>query len=256
LNPWEKGVWCLTIGLTAAVLAKLWTTGLIKNYKLLFCYLATDFLSSIIALFITYRSAAYGYYYFSAQTLKILIATFMLMEIYALALEGTPALAQFGRNSVGYITAAAGAIPVVGLALNSSGIAHPYFRAFLRFEQTINATMAIFLILILMFMAWFPVRLRRNVIAYISGFILWSLSRAISVYIISRWFTDKRISHGSDTVQLVVDLVCLSLWLFGMRREGEVRTAVVGHLWNKAEADRLIEQLDTVNASLARLRRK
>jgi hypothetical protein len=49
---------------------------------------------------------------------------------------------------------------------------------------------------------------------------------------------------------------CLLVWLLGLRREGESRTAVVGHLWNRAEADRLTEQLDAINDSLERLRRK
>jgi hypothetical protein len=44
--------------------------------------------------------------------------------------------------------------------------------------------------------------------------------------------------------------------MLGFKREGEARTAVVGHLWNRAEADRLTEQLAAINNSLARMRRK
>jgi hypothetical protein len=79
LNPWEKGVWYLTMGLTAAVLIRLYTTGLLRIYKLLFFYLATDLISSVVALFIPFHTALYARYYFTAQTLKIVIAAFMLM---------------------------------------------------------------------------------------------------------------------------------------------------------------------------------
>jgi hypothetical protein len=256
VNPWEKGIWWLTIALTAAVLVKLWLAGLIKLYKLLFCYLACDFLASVGGLFIPFRSAAYSHYYFSVQTLKIVVAAFMLIEIYSLALERTPALARFGRNVVGYILLAAAAIPLVVLWANHSAVAHPYLRSFLLFEQTMDATMAIFLILISMFMAWFPVRMRRNVIVFIGGFILWALSRSAAVYIVNRWFSNPQIKHAFGIVQMGVDVACLTLWLFGLRREGEARTSVVGHLWNRAEAERLTEQLDAVNHELERLRRR
>jgi hypothetical protein len=258
LNPWEKGIWYLTTGLTAAVLVKLWSSGLSKIYKLLFCYLLSDFLSSIGGIVIPFRTKAYGDFYFSAQTLKIVIAAFMLAEMYGRALERTPALAEFLRRTVGYVLAAAGAIPLISLWVDhsASSIAHPYLRAFFAFERTMDATMAIFLILISIFVAWFPVRLRRNAIVYIGGFIVWALSRSAYIYFISHWFNNKYAKLATNMVDMCIELGCLSLWLFGLRPEGEARTTVVGHLWNREEAERLTEQLAAINDSLERMRRR
>ena len=258
MNPWEEGVWCVTILLTAAVLVKLWSSDLIRIYKLLFLYLASDVLSSFIGLFIPFRSAAYGNYYFSTETIRIIIASFMLVEISSLALERQPALARFVRSIVGYMLAAAAVIPVIVLFTDRSASAgtHRYVRVFLLFEQTMDATMAIFLILISIFLAWFPVRMRRNVIVYIGGFIVWSLSRSAMVHVINQWFNNRYLNSATNIVQMCVIWGCLCFWMFGLQREGEARTAVVGHLWNRAEADRLTEQLDSINDGLARLRRK
>jgi hypothetical protein len=258
LNPWEKGVWCLTIALTAAVLVKLYLSGLIGIYKLLFGYLALDFTSSIAGLFISFHSKAYALYYFSVQTVKITVAAFMLVEIYSLALERHPALAQFGRSMVGYILAIAAVFPVIGVFRDRSaaGGAHPYIRFFFLFEQTMDATMAIFLILLLIFLAWFPVRMRRNVIVYIGGFIVWSLSRSAVVHLINQWFNNRHLTQISNIAQMCVTLGCLLFWMEGFKREGEARTAVVGHLWNRAEAERLTERLDAINDGLARMRHK
>lgn len=258
MNLWEKGIWYLTIGLTAAALVKLWSTSLIKIYKLLFCYLAFDFLSSLVSLLIPYRTKYYGYYYFSAQTLMIVMAAFMLVEIYALALEKTPALARFLRSTVGYILGIAALTPLLWLFANRSASSqiHPYLKADLLFEQTMDATMAIFLVIISIFMTWFPVRLRRNVIVYISGFIVWSLSRSTGAHLAHQWSGNKQAMMAVNNAQMLVAMGCLLFWLLGLRREGEARTAVVGHLWNRAEADRLTEQLDAINDSLTRLRRK
>lgn len=258
MNPWEKGALCLTIGLTAAVLLKLCVTGLVKIYRLLFGYLLLDFLTTIVGFSIPHNTTAYGYYYFVAQTLKIGVATFVVMEIYALALESTPALAQFGRNSVGYIVAGAAVVPFALLWIDRSVYtgSHPFIRAFFLFEQTTDGTMAVFLILISIFIAWFPVKLRRNVIVYTGGFIVWWLSRFASVHFINRQFTNANIRVAFNTAQILIETLCLLLWLIGMRREGEVRTAVVGHLWNRQEAERLTAQLDAINDGLARLRRR
>jgi hypothetical protein len=256
LNPWVKGILYFTTGLTAAVLVKLCWTGLVRTYKLLFCYLAADLVSSIGALTIRYDTKTYGDVYFSSQTLKIVISAFVVVEIYALALAGTPALARFGRNTVSYILGAAALVPVVKILMDHSTASLRLLPAFLLFEQTMDAAMALFLVIMSMFMAWFPVRMRRNVIVYIGGFIVWALSRSASVHIISRWSGDKQISMVANSVQMFIEMGCLLLWLLELRREGERRTAVVGHLWNRAEAERLTEQLGAINDSLERMRRK
>jgi hypothetical protein len=258
MNPWEKGVWCVTTALTAAVLVKLWSSGLVKLYRLLFSFLASDCIFSIAGLFIPYLSREYAHYYFTAQTVKIVIAALMVVEIYSLALERQPALAQFVRGIIGYILLGAALIPGIALWNDHSAAAqsHPYIRYFFLFEQTMDATMAIFLILISVFLAWFPLRMRRNVILYISGFIMWSLSRSALLLTINRFFNNKQLISVSTTIQMSVALGCLLYWLIGLKREGEARTAVVGHLWNRAEADRLTQQLDAINAGLTRLRRK
>lgn len=256
MNPWEKGIVCVTGALAGAVLAKLWWSGLVSAYKMLFCYLAADFLSSIGALTIPYDTKAYGYVYFASQTAKIILAAFVLVEIYALALAGTPALARFGRNLVSYILGAAALFPVVGVVTDHATSRHPYLRAFFLFEQTMDGTMALFLIIISIFMAWFPLRLRRNVIVYIGGFIVWALSRTALVHIVNQWSGNKQVSMVANSVQMFIEMGCLLLWLLELQREGESRTAVVGHLWNRAEAERLTEQLSAINSSLERLRRK
>jgi hypothetical protein len=62
--------------------------------------------------------------------------------------------------------------------------------------------------------------------------------------------------HAVNSVLNWVVIACLLLWLVGLRRGGESRTTVVGHLWNRAEGQRLAEQLEAINDSLERMRRK
>jgi hypothetical protein len=256
LNLWEKGLLSLTSVLTLAVMVKLGVTGLVRIYKLLFAYLAADLLTSIVALTVPFDTNWYAYTYFADQTLRIVLAAFVLVEIYWLALERTPALAQFGRNSVGGILAGAALFPFVVFLRDQSASAQPLLRGFLLSEQTMEGTMAIFLILISIFMAWFPVRMRRNVIIYIGGFIVWSLARSAQLHLVNQRSGNRSINMLVTSIQLCIALGCLVLWLAGFKREGESRTAVVGHLWNRAEAEHLTKQLEAINNSLERLRRR
>lgn len=256
MNLWDTCIFCLTTGLTAAVLIKLWFSGLAKIYRLLSLYLAWDFLTSLVGLRLPYNTTAYGYFYIFSQTIKIAIAAFMCAEIYGLALERTPALAAFLSGIVGYVLAVAALIPLILALTDHSSFKHPVLRAYLLFEQTMDATMALFLILMSLLIAWFPVRMRRNVISYICGFVVWWLCRSAALHLVSRFSSNRRavgIINGAD---MGVVLACLLLWLLGLRREGEVKTAVVGHRWNRAAADRLAGRLEAVNDGLERLRRR
>jgi hypothetical protein len=256
LNPWVRILLCVTAGLTVAVLVKLWSNGLARIYKLLFCFLLSDLISSVAGLSVRYDTNWYGYLYVFLQTLKIAVAVPVLVEIYGLALEKTPALSQFGRNAVRYVLVAAALFPVGMVLVDHASSPNPYLRAFLLFEQTVDATIAIFLIIISAFMAWFPVRMRRNVILYAGGFIVWSLSHSAGVHVVNQWSGNKTVSLAVNFVDMLIIMGCLLVWLLGLKREGESRTAVIGHLWNRAEADRLAEQLDAINNSLEELRRK
>jgi hypothetical protein len=235
----------------------MWASGLARIYRLFCCYLAVDLISSLASLFIPYNTKLYGDVYFSDQTLKVVLAGLMLVEIYSLALERHPAMAQYGRRVVGYFLVAAAAIPVIALLLDhSKSRVSPYLRMFLLFERTMDGIMAIFLILISLFLLWFPIRLRRNVIVYIAGFIIWSLSRSGAAHLETLWPGNSAANFAINIVEMCIVLGCLLLWLLGFQRKGEGRTAVVGHLWNRAEAERLTRQLDAINDRLEDLRRR
>jgi hypothetical protein len=240
------------------MVVKLAFTGLLRVYKLLFAYLVLDLLSSLGALTIPVDTKRYGDFYFSVQTVRILVAGLVVMEIYSLALANTPALARFGRTTVGYMLGASAAIPAIALLMDNtrSATSYPYLRLYYLFEQTMNGTISIFLILISLFIGWFPVRLRSNVIVYIGGFIVWTLTRAASVHLATLFPQSVVAIRIISSIHMSVAAGCLLFWLVMFRREGEARTAVVGHLWNREEAERLSRQLDVINDNLTRLRRR
>jgi hypothetical protein len=85
---------------------------------------------------------------------------------------------------------------------------------------------------------------------------VWALSRSAALHLVRQWSSNAYLAQIVNTIEMWVILGCLLYWLIGLRREGEARTAVVGHLWNRAEAERLSSQLDAINDRLERLRRR
>jgi hypothetical protein len=56
-----------------------------------------------------------------------------------------------------------------------------------------------------------------------------------------------------STIMLALTLLCLLIWLVGIRPEGERETATPGYRSNPKAMQRLTRQLDAINATLARI---
>lgn len=256
MSQWGQVVTYVNLGLSLAVLGMLWGARLMARYKLLVGYLLADFMLTAKGLTLAGNRNIYAQFYFGAQSVKIVIAAFVLVEIYALSLENTPALARFVRNGVAYILFVSALFPGAALLLDRSPARYPWLRGFFLLEQTMGAMMAIFLVLLSLFLAYFPVRLRRNVFVYSSGFIVWAVTHSAAVFLVNQSPGNLPFHAWVNFAQACLQGMCLFYWLLGFRREGELRTAVVGHLWSRAEAERLTELLGAINTRLERLRRE
>jgi len=51
---------------------------------------------------------------------------------------------------------------------------------------------------------------------------------------------------------MAVSLGCCIFWCTALGRRGESKRMVVGHQWNPADEEKLMAQLDAINASLLR----
>jgi hypothetical protein len=255
LAQWLSAIWYLNLAATLALIVSLATNGLFRIYRCLFAYLVADATQTLILVAVSRRKNLYAYIYLAAQLLKLLLAVFVVLELYRLALAGRPALARFGQNTVSYWLAAAAAIAALGLALDravppgGSPILH-YFNSF---ERTMDAWLLIFLVLISCFMAWFPVRVKRNGGLYMAGFVIYFLSRFIGLLWSNKvpaW------RHQIDAGMLGIGFACLLLWTVALRRQGEEATVVIGHRWDPSAMERLSAQLDAINARLLNVSRR
>jgi hypothetical protein len=126
----------------------------------------------------------------------------------------------------------------------------PPLHYFLSFERTMDSVLVVLLIVISLFLLWFPLKIRRNAALYIGGFVGYFLARAGALLAMNTW---PAYTRALNVGALAFSLACLIGWIVLLRREGEVGEVVTGHRWNPREMDRLTAQLDAINTRLMRI---
>ena len=252
---WLNALSYLDLAATIALILNLTRNGLFRVYRYFFAYLTADALETLTGLSFEGHRNAYARIYFAGQGLKMLLAVFVVLEIYRIVLEGRPALARFGRETVCYVLIAAAAVAVCGLVLDDSVPAgrSPILHRFNSFERTMDAWMLLFLLMIALFMTWFPVHLTRNGFLYISGFVIYFLVRSLGLLLSN---IAPALVSLMDTFMISIAVLCLLTWTFALRKKGEEITVVTGHRWDPLAMDRLTGQLDAINTRLIRFSRR
>jgi|HubBroStandDraft_6_1064221.scaffolds.fasta_scaffold43188_4 hypothetical protein len=252
---WLNALWNLNLAATVALALNLVRTGLVRVYRFLFVYLAADIAQTVSLMLLKNHRKYYAWTYVHTQPIKVILAIFVILELYRVALAQRPALARFGRNTVGYILAAAAVGALSLLMLDSSvppgqpKVLHDLYS----FERTMDEWLLFFLIVIRVFMTWFPVRMTRNGAIYIAAFAVYFLARSAGLLLVNVMpiFRDR-----FDVPMLSVSFVCLMAWLFALRREGEQITVVTGPRRDPERMRHLTQQLDAMNARLAEIGRR
>jgi hypothetical protein len=225
---------------------------LYRVYLSLFLYWLFQAIPSVALMAIPIYSREYTYVYWGAQTINVLMAVFVVQDLYRIALLETPAVASFGRRTVLVVMAIAAVAALPGIRLDFTILPGQYVNVhrFLTFERSMNFLTLLFLLIVSALLLWFPIRVRRNMVMYILGFVLFSASRAFGLLFYNLHPRDSRMI---STILLGLTLLSMLIWILGIQPEGELATATPGYRRNPATMLRLSHQLDSINAALTRL---
>lgn len=251
MGTWFPPIFYVGFVVEAALIANLLRNGLFRIYRWFFIYLLTDLVGTGLGALLQTNRHLYAQIYFVGQSLKIGLVVMVVLELYQLALVHHPALSQYGRTTVTYVMAGAAIAAAVTVLLDRTPRkGSPVLFEFFAFQRTMNIWMLLFLAIIALLMAWFPLVLKRNATLYIGGFVIYFLTQSAGY-----WAANFRPAlRGSiSEAMLVVSTICLTVWFFALTRHGEEVTTVVGHRWNPEDGKRVMAQLDAINAKLARL---
>jgi hypothetical protein len=245
--------WLVYLNLAAGTLliaCILWTR-LFKVYPFFLAYLLADDAHQVAWIVWGADPSRSQTIYIAGDSLKLILMTFTIREVSRAAFEQYPGLAEFLKRISGYLAAAAAFVSAGFVSLDPS---QPWNQShllqhFYTLERTIYSTLLSYLLAVSAFMAWFPVRIRRNVAIYIGGFVAFFASHAAQMLLLNR---TNRSAAWLGTITLTVSLACVAAWIVGIRAGAKETMTVTGVRWNAGALNQLTLQLEGINASLAR----
>lgn len=249
-RPYEALLAVVETVAAAALLIRFLYSGLYKIYRFFFAYLVIICIQGVIPFFISARADAYAWFFFSTETIVICLYALIVLELYSLVLRQLPGISSVAHRYIQIAILIAIAISVLLLSLEQT----PGNRIarFFSFERPIVSSLLCFVFLITAFLAYYPIRLSRNVIYYTVGYVIYFTSKGMALFL-------RNIGHQWDKVlspaMLAISTACLIFWTVALRGEREQESQIFRHRWNPEDEQRLLNQLDAVNASLLRARK-
>lgn len=235
----------------ALLIVRLLTARLVRQYKYFFCYLAIDLLQTVAPFFIPFRATLYFYFFLATEALMLCFYVLIVFELYSVVLRDLKGIATVAR----WFTAAALAISIAVPLLLRSALPQPRYpieQVFL-FEIPVVSSLVVFILLLSLFLAYYPIPLHRNGLVYAAGYAVYFLSKATLLFLnnveSSTWL------RACSTTASIVATLSIVFWALFLNREGERRTVIAGHRWSTAGAQvQVLERLRELNESLLRAR--
>lgn len=252
MHELQQILWVAGLGLAASLAVKMAVQRLFQTYIWFFFFLCFEIVRSLVLLPIAPNTTLYAWVFLATQPITWLIYILVVLELYSNTFSGYQGIASMSRWVVtGSLVAAVGISSVTLWA----DLARPTGRYkvlvyYSVVERGLVFSLVVFLLLITLFLVWFPISIRRNVFLHSSVYSLYFLSSTFTLFV--RNIAGYQTTPAINTVLMFVDLVCFALWLTGFSKAGEVTMTTVRHSWQPNDEERLMQHLNALNASLLR----
>lgn len=186
--------------------------------------------------------------------LKLVPICLAIREVSQTSFEPYPGVAEFLKRTSGYLAAASALFSLLFATLDPSvpWTMNHLLQHFYTMERAVYSTLLIYVLVVSAFMAWFPVRIRRSAAVFIGAFATFFASQCATLLIVN-W--TQRTVVWLTVIMLAVSIVCMIAWSIALRLRDDNTMLVTGFRWNPAALARLTNQLESINASLARFLR-
>ena len=232
---------------------KLYHTGLYHHYPIFFAFFIFRIPNSIWPLFLEVTSPLYERAWVVSTAVALGFYVLMVVELYKLVLEKYKGLYSLGRWALYVSLAISVSISAISLLPRIQPSMPQRSRIMfylLATERGIDTSLAIFIVLILCFLSFFPIKLSRNVRMHALIFSIFFLSNTFVLLMKSLF--GMLLWHEVNTILLVVTAASVVAWLTLLRTAGEDSSRSPIRFGPEHER-RLLLHLDTLNAALLRV---
>ena len=233
-----------------ALCVRMWLAGLHRVYVNFFRYLVLELLQALIPLFVPLESPLYRDLFVASQALIVAFYALVVLELYSVILRNLAGIAGVARHYIKVTLVFAILVSLLPLWIEKTP--NTLTGYLFIFERPILSSLVAFVLLISGFLVYYPVPLGRNVIAYLAGYAVYFPTIATMAFFQNLGYFWNR---QKGNIDMGISVLCLTFWLMALNRQGEDKRVVVGHHWNPRDEQRLLAQLEAINASLLRSRK-
>ena len=256
----------VTILGSALTVLKLLTSGLYRRYPIFFAYFVFCVPYTTCGFILTHvtglpggagnKSNAYFYLFFCSEPILILFYILVVVELYSLVLEQYKGLYTLGRWAMYAAVVISGMISILTLLPKiSASTPEPSRRLWyeIAVERGVDLALVIFILLIVWFLSRYPVPLSRNVVVHTGIYSVFFLSNAM--VLLWRTVLGKTLTETFNSVATGLAAACAIAWWLLLSAKGEEVQVNVPQLRAGSE-ERILQQLDSLNATLLKVSRK
>jgi hypothetical protein len=235
---------------------KLFRSGLYRRYRFFFVYLVSLVPYGICLLVLDVHSGLYQKFWAVTAPLFWLLYILVVFELCGLILEKHKGLYTLGRWAMylGVVVAVTlsvlSLVPHITPATPQESTIMGYILAT---ERGVDFSLAIFILLILLFLSRYPVPLSRNVVVHSVVFSLFFLSNTLVMLLYSVF--GLHVNSEINLFLMGICSACMVAWLVLLNAKGEKVRVSTLH-FGRGDEERILHQLDSLNDTLLRASHK
>ncbi len=263
---WTRFAFGLSDVLSVVLVIRLITLRLHRVYRVFCAFLLFQVLSdsfTIVERFSSLDSVLdYRITWLALRIVSWCLSIWMVYGLLQAILETLPGILRISRrvlNVVWPVSIAVASLSAVSeyLASGAAKVHEPIDFALtmaLIVERTVSTVALLSLLLMLLFILWFPVRMPRNLALFSMGFIVYFTAEA-SLLLVRRFWSHESSALVNLGVSFIMCL-CLIYWIGFLNEQGEVAPVMIGHSWQTGRQAELMHNLEGINIALARSSRR
>jgi hypothetical protein len=238
------------------LLAKLFRTKLARTYPFFAAFLTFQMVRTAVLLRIDHDTTLYGHVWVPTELTVWVLYYLVIYEVFSLVLRDYPGIQRWGKR---VLLAALGVSIVmagVSLAVDVTGPTNPYpiLWTVNVIRRGVSFSLVLFIILMMAYLAWFPVPQKRNVIVHAVLNVLYFMALTVGVFY--RNMVGYEVTRRLSFALGVVTAGTIWGWTLLLTRRGEEVDKIVGFRWSRRDEARLLGQLRAINDSLLSSTRK
>jgi len=247
-------LWGFSIVANATAALRLYQLDLNRVYRFFFLYLVIRTARSLVLLPFSLGGNTYALIYLATLPILWVFYILIVLELYSLVLQNYSGIYSLSRWTL--YGALLFSIAVSALTLIPTWGSEKSMLLFwsTTVERGVDFSLVIFLLLILIFLSRYPVALNRNIIVHCIVYTVFFLGTSMTILV--RNVVGHEVMRQLNNVLEVLSTACYLAWIFFLTSAGESRITMLRHNWSPEDEQRLIEQLNNINATLLRAARK